>query len=444
MRHAYILACILTIAQSMHATDPDALKARADAYAELEQFEKAIELYMQLCSQDPHDIHSMFGAALCLLKIGHFAESIQLFDRLRVLTNNSLAVQYNVAYAYKTAGGLDTAIKIYKEIIMQNPNYDDAHLGLGFAYLQNGDFIHGWPQHSRYLKKAGKNGEELRELLKNNNLHGKKILLHYEGGLGDTLLFIRYAQRLKNLGAHTICMVQKPLLPLLSKCPYIDTLMPFQTPYPEHHARASLMSLPAIFEDTEDRFTVLIPYIYPDAELVRIWRNRLLSYGSTLKIGITWQSDVHNDVSRLPIARRGIPLALFEPLLRDPRFTFLSLQCLEGLEQIGELATTARLITFENLDTQHGAFMDTAAIIQNLDLVIAVDSAVANISGALGIPTILLLPYVTDWRWIINRTDSPWYPNHRIFKQPKPFDWDSVINEVTQYLENSLLKKDNQ
>lgn len=416
------------------------LKERAESCAAQEQFEEAVRLYAEHYAANPYDIQALFSAALCSLKIGKITEAIQIFESLIPQVYDASSLKYNIAYAYKTAGMLDKAIEVYEALIAEKPDHEDAHMGLGFAYIQNGDFARGWPQHSRYLKRAGKNGDALRALLAEDNLAGKKIVIHYEGGLGDTILFIRYVERLKQLGAETICLVQKPLLPLLSRCPYIDSLKPFTTVFPHHDAIATLMSLPAIFGDTEETFPVSIPYIYPDSALVAEWRERLAGYDG-IKIGITWQTDVHNDVSRLPIARRGIPLTLFEPLLKDPRFTFISLQRFEGTEQIPLLSPECRLITYEELDANHGAFMDTAALIPNLDLVIAVDSAVANIAGALGTPTLLLLPYATDWRWITGRTDSPWYPQHHIFKQPQPFDWAPVVTEVTHYLESYYLKK---
>jgi hypothetical protein len=420
--------------------DTALLRQRADQCAAQEHFEEAIALYTEDYSAHPHDLQSAFNAALCLLKIGKITQAIALFEALLPQTSNSASVKYNIAYAYKVAGMLDKAIPLYEALIAEHPTHEEAHLALGFAYIQKGDFARGWQQHSRYLKRAGKNSDALRALLAHNTVAGKKIVLHYEGGLGDTVLFIRYAQKLKNLGAETICFVQKPLIPLLSRCPYIDQLEVYRPSLPAYDAIATLMSLPAIFGDTEETFPVSIPYIYPDPTLIAVWHERLKNYDS-IKIGITWQSDVHNDVSRLPIARRGIPLALFEPLFKDPRFTFISLQRFEGTEQITQLSPECRLITYENFDTEHGAFMDTAAIIPNLDLIIAVDSAVANISGALGVPTLLLLPYVADWRWIVGRTDSPWYPHHCIFKQPQPFDWAPVITELTQYLESYYLQK---
>lgn len=437
------MVSMLCITPLMHAQTVAELKKEADTAAEREEFDRAIPLYMQCVAADHSDIRSSFNGALCMLKVGRIDEAIAIFDDLSLRVHNSESLRYNMAYAYKTAGNLDTAIAIYEELLTKNPDYDAAQLGLGFAYLQNGDFIHGWPQHSKSLIRMGKNGDQLRELLRTNSIADNTILLHYEGGLGDTIMFIRYAERIKQLGGTTLCMVQKQLVPLLAQCPYIDILVPYTAAFVQPHAaRASLMSMPAIFEDTEETFPLSIPYIFPDAALVKEWQTRIAQYPG-IKIGLCWQADVFNDSSRLPIARRGIPLKALEPILHTPHCTFFSLQRFDGTEQLKELDPACSIIEFPDLDTEHGCFMDTAALIKNLDLVIAIDSAVAHLAGALGVPTLLLLPYVPDWRWLHNRTDSPWYPQHLIFKQPAPFDWDPVVAAVATYLEAfHPLKKD--
>lgn len=436
-------ACALLVASAAYAiTDLTTLKSEADRYAAEEQFATAIHWYAECMKANPNDINSCFNCAICLLKIGRIDEAIALFEQLCLRLENPESVRYNIAYAYKTAGNLDTAITLYEALLAKNPLYEAAELALGFAYIQNGDFVRGWPQHSKSLKRRGKNGEQLRALLSAQQLAGKTVLLHYEGGLGDTLMFIRYAERIKQLGGSTLCMVQEQLIPLLSRVPYIDRLIPYATSCSYHYdAYASLMSMPAIVNDTEETFPATIPYLFADPQLVEQWRVRLASY-SGIKIGICWQSDVFNDSSRIPIARRGIPLTELEPLLRNPDYTFFSLQRFDGAEQRNELNAEIVLITYPDLDTDHGCFMDTAALIKNLDLVVSIDSAVAHLAGALGMPTLLLLPYATDWRWIIKRTDSPWYPHHRIFKQPAPFDWHSVVAEIDAYLSSFSKKKD--
>ncbi|MDR3550791.1 MAG: glycosyltransferase family 9 protein, partial [Candidatus Babeliales bacterium] len=267
-----------------------------------------------------------------------------------------------------------------------------------------------------------------------NSLQGKKILLRFDGGMGDTLQFIRYAQLIKNLGATVFAQVQKPLIPLLSRCPYIDTMYAHDDQLPLAHDWAALMSLPAIFNSDEQTIPRNIPYLYPDELLIKHWHDYLTT-DTNIKIGICWQADVFNDSSRPLVARRGIPLHEFYQLADHTQIHFYSLQQKEGLEQLTNLPDSFNLQLFdESFDIDHGSFMDTAAVIKNLDLVITVDTAIAHLAGALGTPVWLLLPYATDWRWIVGRTDSPWYPSMKIFKQSIAFDWKSVMNKINQEL----------
>jgi tetratricopeptide (TPR) repeat protein len=430
-----IIAVYTLIGMSVYTAIKASVEQRAHAqeYTKTERFEDAIALYRTLYTQNPHDFASIFEAAVCLLKIGRISEAITLFTSLQHKVVDQVPILYNIGYAHKTAGNLDTAINIYKKALALNSSYDPAHLALGFAYLNQGDFIEGWKQHERYLKKHRKNGEELRALLHTNTIAGKHILLCYEGGFGDTLMFIRYAQRLQTMGANVSCFIQKSLKPLLSLCPYLDTIY-VSKPSQRYDAHASLMSLPAIFNDIyEEQFPKTVPYLYADKNLVFNWQ-KIVAAHPGLKIGLCWQSDVHNDASRMPIARRGMPLACWHALLRTPGVTIFSLQRFDGVEQIAQLPPDCILYTFEDFDTLHGSFMDTAALMSNLDLIITIDSAIAHLAAALGKKTILLLPYATDWRWIYGRTDSPWYPTMVIFKQEFPFNWHTVVNKVYEYL----------
>jgi len=363
--------------------------------------------------------------------MGKMDKAIQAFRQIQ-----TISALYNIGYTLKSAGRVDEAIPVYKEVLKKNPLYDAAHLALGFAYLNKGDFARGWKQHERYLKKSKKNAAKLRALLRKKEIKGKTILLYPEGGIGDTLHFIRYAQRLKTMGATVIATVQKPLIPLLSYCPYIDKLLPSNTSRMPYDASSTLMSLPAIFNDNEETFPRTIPYLTPDPILVNYWKNKLTRDPTTLKIGICWQADVKNDVSRLPIARRGIPLTQFYCLASIHNLQFYSLQKYDGVEQLKTIAPDFPIHIFDDdFDKKHGSFMDTAAVMEHMDLIITVDTAIAHLAGALGRPVWLLLPYSADWRWIVNRTDSPWYPTMRIFKQPAPFDWDSVMTTVYYALE---------
>lgn len=407
-------------------------------YQKNEQFTDAITCYEEIIHADSRDISALFNLGCCHLALGNCEQALTAFDRIIELSPQAWPAVYNKAFTHKTMGDVDTAIEIYKQIIKASPDYEPAQLGLGFAYITRGDFEQGWQQHQRYLKQSGKNGDKLRALLENNTVAHKKILLRPEGGLGDTLNFVRYAERLKNMGADVIVACQKPLVPLLSRCMYIDHLIACGTPLPEYDADATLMSLPAIFNDNDITVPNKIPYLFADPALVAYWQQRLTG-DTNFKVGICWQADVHNDTSKLPVARRGVPLTSFAPLSTIEGVSFYSLQKYDGTEQLATLPSDFQLHSFDNLDEKPGPFMDTAAIIKNLDLVITVDTAVAHLAGALGAKVWLLHPYATaDWRWIYKNTDSYWYPDVRIFKQQKPFDYDGVLKEVHTALQQLI------
>jgi tetratricopeptide (TPR) repeat protein len=423
---------------TINAQDLEDLMHRADQLNAQEQFDQALEyIHEYISSGGKNIINAYFQRGCTYLKIGKLDEAVAEFDK--IITHNPFTkpAYYNKAYVLKTAGRIDEAITIYQQLIDKDPDYESAQIGLSFGYISKGDFEHGWPAHEWYLKKYGKYAPELRTLLATNSIKGKTILLSPEGGLGDTIQFVRYAERLKNMGAHIIVFAQPQLMPLLNNCAYIDELYTLGNATPPHHARATLMSLPAIFYDNEDTIPQNIPYIFPDKDLVNYWKEQLAS-DTNFKIGICWQTSVHNDISRLPIARRGIPLEQFFKFKDITGISWYSLQQVEGLEQLTNVPTDFNLHVFpDDFDKKNGCFMDTAAVIANLDLVISVDTATAHLAGALGKPVWLLLPFSTDWRWIAGRTDTPWYPHTHIFKQPTPFDWDSVMNQIHQLLKNN-------
>ena len=399
-------------------------------YEKNEQFSDAIACYEELLAHEPSNADAWFNLGYCYLALGEGEKALKAFD----VVSHAVPARYNAAYTHKTIGNLDEAIKRYKEIIQTNPDYEPAQLALGFAYITQGNFKLGWQQHERYLKQSGKNGDNLRTLLRNNDIAHKTILLRPEGGLGDTLQFVRYAERLKDMGANVIVACQKQLVPILSRCAHIDQLILSNSALPTYNADATLMSLPAIFADDEQSTPKNIPYLYADPELVKYWKQRLAT-DTNFKIGICWQADVQNDVSRLPIARRGCPLHQFAALYNIPGVSFYSLQKYDGVDQLDNLPRNFKLHVFDDLDEKSGPFMDTAALIKNLDLIITVDTAIVHLAGGLGCKVWLLHPYATaDWRWICHRTDSHWYPNLRIFKQQKPFDWEGVMNNVKSEL----------
>ncbi len=429
-----IIFVLLMIAST---TYPTPSIETAMEYQKNEQFPEAIASFEEIIKNEPYNLQAFFSLGSCYLALGQYNKALHAFNTIIQYSPQTLPALYNKAFTYKTMGDLDTAIALYKEIITIDPNYEPAQLGLGFAYITSGDFENGWKQHERYLKQSGKNGDALRKLLQENRIAYKTVVLRPEGGLGDTLNFIRYAEILKDMQTNVIVACQKPLIPLLSRCPFIDQLIPTGSQMPEYNADATLMSLPAIFNDNDQTVPQNIPYLFADPALVRYWQERL-AHDTNFKVGICWQADFNNDKpSKLPIARRGIPLHNFAPLAMIDGVSLYSLQKYDGTEQLA--TSNFAITTFENLDEYTGPFMDTAAIIKNLDLIITVDTAMVHLAGGLGAKVWLLHPFATaDWRWICHRDDSYWYPNLRIFKQQKPFDYDGVIEQVQMALQKLL------
>ncbi len=407
--------------------------AFGDYLASLDQqeyYEKAFTHLKKATQLEPRNLQWLFRHGTFACRIGQIHESIEAYKKVLTLHPGLTSVLYNAGFTFKTAGQLELAARIYTHIIATNPDYEPARLGLAFALLAQGKYKEGWKKHLWNVQKQGKDSPELRALIADGALEGKRILLVPEGGLGDTLQFVRYAQRIKQMGAYVTVAVQRPLLELLSECDYIDSLVALGTAIPAYDARATLMSLPTFFQDSENTLPQNIPYIFPNQERVAHWKKQLQN-DHTFKIGICWQPDTHNDVSRLPIARRGIPLSFFNTLGSTPGVTLYSLQKHEGLDQLTDLPNHVTVKTFDNtFDVTHGSFVDSAAIMQSLDLIISTDTATAHLAGAMGKKVWLLLPFNTDWRWLLNRSDSPWYPTMRIFQQTQPFDWDSVIHNL--------------
>lgn len=425
--------------KSIHAgpTNIDAYIDMADFFAEQSAYDTAAFLAEQSV---PHirDNVQAFRVATSLFLHGKIEQAIKIFETISHINPLATSALYNIGYANKVMGNIDTALEYYEKILQIEPQNDSASFALGMALLNKGDFDRGWKQHELYLKRAKKNADKLREFIKTNSVAGKKIYICPEGGFGDMLMCLRYVETLKQRGATTIVSAKKGLLPLLQRCPYIDILIPHGTVPPPYHDFVTDLTLPAVFNADEKTIPQNIPYIFPDENLVQKWRD-FLAQKKSFNVGICWQADVFNDSSRAPIARRGIPLQALFKLGSIKNVQFYSLQKCDGLDQLSNVPASFPLHVFdEQFDVADGPLMDTAALMKSLDLVISVDTAIAHLAGALGTPVWLMLPYSTDWRWIVNRTDTPWYPTMRIFKQPKPFDWPTVVDIMYHALESLM------
>lgn len=405
-----------------------------------QNFDESIQLLEKLRAHYPDDIAILFQLANTLNTANYIDESLIIYNYLYAKYPQSSAITYNIAYTLKKLGRIAQALEFYNKTLELSPEHAEAHFSRGLAYLATGNFKEGWEEYEWRWKRDTQHMEKRnlsKPLWDGSDLHGKTILLHAEQGLGDTFQFIRYAKIARDKGGVVIAAVQNPLVDILSLCPYIDRVIPLTTPLPLYDVHAPLLSLPHILQTTEETIPCEIPYLYAHTQLVEYWREKL-SADKNFKIGICWQGNPNYNTPflRTVVAAKSIKLKQFEPLFNVPGVSVYNLQKMAGEEQLHEIPSEWNLINFdENFDKIHGRFMDTAAVIKNLDLIITVDTGLAHIAAALGAPVWTFIPNPPDWRWMLDRRDTPWYPNMILFRQPRPGDWDSVIQEIAQKLQ---------
>jgi hypothetical protein len=263
------------------------------------------------------------------------------------------------------------------------------------------------------------------------DLCGRKLLIRAEQGLGDTLQFIRLAPRVRRLAPDVTVCVQASLVPLLRDsgiCVFGDTAT-----LGDFDLQVPLLSLPRILGTNLDSIPSEVPYLAANRNLATQWHERLRDVRG-FKVGIAWQGNPNHVSDR----HRSIPLASFSPLARVPGVQLVSLQKDAGTDQIAAVAERIGLVTLDGLDEQGGAFTDTAAVMQQLDLVVTSDTAIAHLAGALGVRVWTALAVSADWRWLANRDDSPWYPTMRLFRQTTPGDWTAVLERIAAELASEL------
>jgi hypothetical protein len=261
-------------------------------------------------------------------------------------------------------------------------------------------------------------------------LAGRTILLHAEMGLGDTLQFVRYADAVRRRGGRVILACQRPLARLLDGCPGVDLLVPQDAPPPPFDVYAPLMSLPGLLGTTADAIPAPVPYLAADPDLVARWRGAVAG-DDALKVGVAWQGNPQHPKDR----ERSFPLAALAAVAAVPGVRLYSLQKGPGAEQLADphLPFTVHDLG-GRLDEEAGPFRDTAAVLTLLDLVIAADSALAHLAGALAVPAWVALPMAADWRWMVARDDTPWYPTLRLFRQAAWGDWGGVFDRMAAAL----------
>jgi tetratricopeptide (TPR) repeat protein len=436
----------LSIAHALEPHNTDIILYIGNILKKQEKIEKAVSYYRKAHDIKPEDPKIAIELANTLVSIDHDDEAIDLYYKVLKKNPTFTSTLHNFGLTLKKLGYVEHAIAIYKKAILQRPDYALAHFSLGLAYLSLGDFDHGWLEYEwRWAAYNEKQKEFSVPRWDGSSLRNKRIYVYAEQGFGDTFQFIRYLPLLKEQGAHVIFHTPVPLYQILALCPYIDTLVTFKDPLPAFDYHISLLSLPLVFNTRVDTIPNRIPYLYADEELIKEWNKKLVNTNSDkCKIGICWQGNANYATTflRQIVAAKSCHVEHFKTLLSIPDICLYSLQKIHGVDQITSCDTNFFIHTFDDtFDVTHGRFMDTAAVIKNLDLVISIDTSIAHFAAALGTPTWIILSEPADWRWMQLRTDSPWYPNVRLFRQSKRGDWSGVMNAVAHALQEFVNTK---
>lgn len=416
----------------------------ASIYATSNRIDDAIMCYQKAIDLgETPNTHIFFNLGYWYTIKEQYPQAISYYKKALALAPGQKDATYNLACALRYYGDFQESRSYYQRIIDQTPDNAQALYGYAECCLALGDYEHGWQAFESRWKRDHDHRHFADKLWDGSLLRNKTIILRAEYGQGDTLQFIRYAPLLKEQGATVILEAQHSLITLLSHCPYLDRVIHVQeqnTHLPPHDYQVPIMSLPYYFKTRLDTIPQNIPYIQIPTPLITEWKQKL-SKDTGFKIGICWEGSPYYEQFKSSYSKKSIPLATFAPLAALPNVHLYSLQKMNGTEQLQSLPEDMHVHDFgPHFDHDNGRFMDTAAVIEHMDLIITTDTSVAHLAGALGKPVWVLLPLVADWRWMVGRSDTPWYPSMRLFRQPEVGRWDlllaTVAHELTTLLEH--------
>jgi len=385
----------------------------------------------------PADAGPHYNLGTNLRALGRLEESAASCRRALELRPNFVEGQNNLGFTLFELGDLEEAEACYRRALAMNPEYFEATWNLCILLLASGRYSEAWPVHeSRCDPKLKELTVEAPVLpfpqWRGESLVGKSLLIWPEQGFGDFIQFIRYAPLLRELGVDRLTVLcSPPLKPLLASAAGVDTIITDPASVAPHDYWTLPMSLPLRFGTTLHNIPDAIPYLHALPQRVEQWSARVPTQG--IKVGLVWKG---NPIHRNDVNRSLPALSTLAALWSVPDITFVSLQKWQAEEEALEASLTSAAQPLIHLGNDIVDFADTAAIVAQLDLVICVDTAIAHLAGAIGKPCWLLLPALgVDWRWLRERSDTPWYPETmRLFRQTKPNDWTETIHDVTNAL----------
>jgi tetratricopeptide (TPR) repeat protein len=411
-------------ALALRPDDADTVNQRGIALLELKRFDEALASFERALGARPDyaEAHNNRGNALKALR--RFAEARGSYERALAIRPLYAAARNNRGITFIETRRFDEAIADFHRALAIRPNFSDALFNEAMCRLLTGDFARGWGAYECRWSSTESIGVDrgfTQPMWRGEDIAGKTILLHPEQGLGDTLQFCRYAPLVAARGARVILEVQKPLRAIANTLAGPAEIVTSGQAPPPFDWHCPLLSLPLAFATRFETIPAGVPYLHPSPDAVAHWTARLGPLRRP-RIGLAWSGRAQHKNDYL----RSTNLRALSPLF-ELDATFICAQKDIRADDAAIMRERGDILDFGD---ELNDFTDTAALMANLDLVIAVDTSVAHLAGALGRPLWVLLPYTPDWRWLVDRDDSPWYPTARLFRQDATRDWGPVIAQV--------------
>ena len=418
---------------------PDHAKAamnRGMVLQALNRLDEALAAFDACLERDPDDADLLNARGAVLAGLKRWDEASASYERALAIDPAHLAALNNRAILLLLKGNEPESLRAFDKIVALAPDHRPARLHRSFILLRAGDLLRGWKEYE--WRRSGSMGEERASFagalwLGKEPIGGKSILVFAEQGLGDTLQFCRYIELLAAHGAEIVLRVPPALKALLRGLPGARIIGTDEPP-PQTDFHCALLSLPHAFATELATIPDRVPYLVPSQERAQRWGERLGVEGDPrqLKVGIAWHGQRRK---RAEEADRSVPLRHFHGLARVPGVRLISLQKGEGVEELADVPSDVTIETLgEDFDHGPDAFLDAAAVMAHLDLIVTIDTSLAHLAGALARPTWIALKYMADWRWLLDRSDSPWYPTARLFRQTSHDDWEGVFATIADAL----------
>lgn len=402
----------------------------------LGRFEESIYILTKMIAMNPNYAEAYNNRANGLKKLGKIEQAIEDYNRAIEIKSDYHEALNNRANLRKDLGLYDLAMQDYNQALTLNSEYISCHWNKSLLLILQGDYAQGWQLYEWRLQEPSLRDKHYQLAFPGwrgeYSLAGKTILVYAEQGYGDVIQFARYVLLLKQQGAEVIFEVFQPLHALLKSLPCEITLVSKGDPIPQFDTYCPVMSLPYAMKTSLDNIPAPIPYLFADKNKVTKWQ-KALAKPKKMRVGLVWSGSTKHDND----ANRSIPLKDLAELLEVD----VEWHSLQKEYRIYDQSTMLQYPQLQQHQDELNDFDDTAALIDCLDLIITVDTSVAHLAGALGKPVWILIPFSPDYRWLLEREDSPWYPNAKLIRQPIVGDWATPISKLVQMLRHELAGK---